>query len=279
VLPDGRLFWPAGGTRPNRNFGRISVMHFDQESRYNSAHVIVERRVGEGLAFGGNYTYGHCIDDGSDEFNATTSNGSGRLQYNRDPRSSRGPCSFNNTHSFNLSTTWDLPGKGLSGTAGAVLGGWRWSTITTVQSGVPFDILTGFNNSRQNIGASALGDRPDWAPGCDAKTAILGTPIQYFNPLCFQLPPPGFLGNVGSRAMKGPGLFTSDWSLARAFRLGERRVELQAQAFNIFNHTNLAVPSSTTLWSDANTRVPTAGRITRTVTSSRQLQLGLRFAF
>lgn len=279
ILSDGRYFWPAGGTRPNPNFGRIALMHFDEQSAYNAVHFLVERRVSEGLAFGANYTYGHCIDDGSDEFNQTTSNGSGRLQYNRDPRSSRGPCSFNNTHSFNVSTTWDLPGGGRSGTAGAILGGWRWSTITTIQSGVPFDLLTGFNNSRQNIGAAGLGDRPDWAPGCDAANAILGTPNQYFNPLCFQLPPPGFLGNVGSRVLIGPKLFTSDWSLTKVVRLGTRRIEIQAQTFNIFNRANFAVPGSTTLWSDANTRVPTAGRITRTITSSRQIQLGARFAF
>jgi len=89
----------------------------------------------------------------------------------------------------------------------------------------------------------------------------------------------GFLGNVEARAMRGPGLFTSDWSLAKSFSfMNGRRIEVQAQAFNITNQVNFRVPSAS-LWQNATTRNPNAGRITATVTPARQMQFGVKFTF
>ena len=201
------------------------------------------------------------------------------LQYARDPKSGRGNCSFTSVHSGNITTTWDLPGSGLQGVAGVILGGWRWSTITTLQSGLPFNITTGFNRSRQNVANNALGDRPNWAPTCNAGNVIRGSVDRYFDPNCFTLPDPGFLGDVPARVLRGPGLITSDWSISKGFRFnGERRFEVQAQVFNIFNRANFAVPNGR-IWINANTRNTQVGRITRTVTSSRQAQFGIKFVF
>lgn len=281
VLGDGRYFWPAGLQRPNPKFGRIGYAQFIYTSAYNSLQTSVERRVGNGLAFTGNYSFTKCIDDVSGELNVALQNtGAGNvLQYARDPKSGRGPCSFTSVHASNFTTTWDLPGQQLKRVAGVFIGGWRWSTITTLLSGYPFNVTTGFNRSRQNVGTVTLGDRPNWAPGCDAGTAIRGGVDAYFDVNCFVLNDVGFLGNVPARALRGPGLFTTDWSLAKVFRVtGERRVEVQVQAFNLFNHANFAVPAAA-LWSSATTRNPTAGRIVRTVTPSRQVQLGIKYVF
>lgn len=281
VLDDGRYFWPPGQRRPNQNFGRIGYGQFIYESSYNAVQLNVERRVAEGLAFTGNYTWADCVDDVSGELNVAVQNtGAGTvLQYARDPKSGRGNCSFTSVHSGNITTTWDLPGRDLRGVAGAILGGWRWSTITTIQSGLPFNITTGFNRSRQNVANNALGDRPNWAPDCNEGNVITGDVDQYFRRDCFVLPEPGFLGNVPARVLRGPELLTSDWSIAKSFRFnGERRLEFQAQVFNIFNRANFAVPNGR-IWINANTRNRQAGRITRTVTSSRQAQFGIKFVF
>ena len=205
------------------------------------------------------------------------------VQYSRDPKSGRGNCSFTSVHAANFTTTWDLPGRDLRGAAGAIFGGWRWSTITTVQGGLPFNVTTGFNASRQNtVATRGLGDRPDWAPGCNADNAILGGIQQYFDPNCFVPNQTGYLGNVPSRVLRGPGLFTMDWSLSKSFALGgARRLEVAIQAFNVTNRANFRVPSGT-LWRFSGGRaVPRAevGRITSTVTPARQMQLGVKFVF
>ncbi len=284
-------YWAAGGTRPNPNFGRIGFGEFIFKSSYQSLQTSLERRVGEGIGFTVSYTYSKCMNESSGELNTALGNGGGPsvFQYARDPSTGYGPCSYTSTHSGNFTTTWDLPGKNLKGVAGAVLGGWRWSTITTMQSGYPFNVATGFNRSRQNVTSSSLGDRPNWAPGCDATSAIIqnpaigsigsGTPVIWFNRDCFVMNDPGYLGNVSAMALRGPGLFTSDWSLAKSFRFsGGQRIELQVQAFNITNSVNFRVPGAS-LWSNATTKNAGAGKITATVTAPRQVQLGIRFVF
>ena len=280
-IVNGEYYWAPGLRRPNPNFGRIGYGQFVFESSYKALQINLERRIAQGFGFTGNYTWADCIDDVSGELNTAVQNtGAGSvLQYARDTRSGRGNCSFTSVHSGNITTTWDLPGQDLKGLAGAVLGGWRWSTITTMQGGLPFNVTTGFNRSRQNVATAALGDRPDWAPGCGPDNVIKGSIDEYFDVNCFVLNRPGYLGNVPARILRGPGLFTSDWSIAKNFRFANgKRFEVQVQAFNITNRANFAVPAGA-IWSNATRIRPTVARITRTVTPSRQMQFGFKFVF
>jgi len=279
ILPDGTKFWPAGlNQRPNPNFRQIGMIIFDARTSYNSFQATLERRSAQGLAFRMNYTFAKCTDDISNEFGGGSLNGGSAVQDTKDRASSRGPCSFNAEQTVNITTTWNLPGRNLQGIAGALFGNWQWSTITTIQSGMPFELGLGFHNSRQGQLGSGP-DRPNWAPGCDADNAIQGGPDQYFDPMCFVPAEPGFLGNVPSRVLRGPGLLTSDWSLAKTANLGNgRRLEIRAEVFNVFNRSNFAVPAST-LFQNRDTRIGSAGLITRTITPSRQAQFGVKFMF
>jgi len=282
VLADGRLFWPAGsGPLPNPNFRSIDIARYDATSSYNALQATFVRRVAQGLGLNFNYTFGKCLDDTSTLYNvigggSLTLTGSA-LQYIRDRRSSRGRCSFYNQHSFNASIIYDLPT--VTGRFGDLLSGWTLSSITTIQNGFPFELGTGFNNSRQGILGTGP-DRPDWAPGCSAHSAILGSPDRYFDPNCFVPAAPGFLGNMGSRVLTGPGLVMSDWGLLKAVPFEERRrLEFRGEVFNIFNRPNFAVPAFALLFKPDLSRIGSAGRITQTVTTSRQMQFAIRLVF
>ncbi len=101
----------------------------------------------------------------------------------------------------------------------------------------------------------------------------------WFDVNCFVMNEPGYLGNVPARFLTGPGLFTSDWSFTKSFVFrGEKRVEVQAQAFNITNRMNFRVPSAS-IFTSTGARNPNAGRITGVVTPARQVQLGVKFMF
>ena len=76
-------------------------MHFDVSSSYDSFQLAVDRRIGEGFAFGSNYTYAKCIDDVSNEFGGGALNGGAIVQYTGDVHSSRGPCAFIAEHHDN----------------------------------------------------------------------------------------------------------------------------------------------------------------------------------
>ena len=77
-----------------------------------------------------------------------------------------------------------------------------------------------------------------------------------------------------------------DSSLNKQFGVTERvRLELRAEVFNLFNHPNFSIPSQRTVFSGVNATtglgvpVASAGLITTTQTTSRQLQLGLKVIF
>jgi hypothetical protein len=123
------------------------------------------------------------------------------------------------------------------------------------------------------------------APGFTYETAVLGGPDQYFNPAAFVVPAAGTLGNTGRGAFIGPNLRTFDLAAVKNTRLrslgDSTNLQIRVEAFNLFNRANFAPPALTAFAGAAanETALPTFGRIRSTVTSSRQIQLGIRLAF
>jgi hypothetical protein len=130
------------------------------------------------------------------------------------------------------------------------------------------------------------------------NTVITGNPNNWFNPMMFQLGPIGQIGDVGRSLLRGPGLAEWDFSLNKDTKvkwLGEAgALEFRAEVFNLLNHANFGAPGSeafTGSLSDpagaseapagASVANPlgTAGKITATATTSRQIQLALKLIF
>jgi hypothetical protein len=185
---------------------------------------------------------------------------------------------FDVRHNFVFNYTWEIPGgRNASGLRAALLGGWQLSGIVTARSGVPFSPVLGFDRARALPRSGGAGQRPDLAPGASLNP-VLGGPELYFDPLAFTLPEAGFLGTVPRNTIIGPGFATWDSSLVKNIRMaGARRLQLRVEAFNLLNRANFGLPENT-IFSESG-RVPTAGRITRTIGTARQIQLGAKFAF
>ncbi len=91
------------------------------------------------------------------------------------------------------------------------------------------------------------------------------------------LPPAGTYGNIGRNVLVGPGLATTDLSFAKSTAISEKlRVQFRAEFFNIFNRANFGTPNAVVFTSATATPSPTAGVITSTSTTSRQIQFGLK---
>lgn len=106
---------------------------------------------------------------------------------------------------------------------------------------------------------------------------IQGGPSRYFNPSAFIQPLPGTYGNAGRNILQGPGLVETDLSLAKKFPLSERlNLLFRGEFFNVFNHTNFNTPNPVVFTSATGGPSPTAGVITATSTTSRQIQFGLK---
>jgi hypothetical protein len=107
---------------------------------------------------------------------------------------------------------------------------------------------------------------------------IEGEPGQFFNPNAFIQPLANTYGNATRNFLQGPGLATTDISVAKKFLFTERlNLQFRAELFNIFNRTNFNNPNPV-VFTSAMSILPSAsaGVITSTSTSSRQVQFGLK---
>jgi hypothetical protein len=203
------------------------------------------------------------------------------LDHNDLPRD-WGPSALNVEHQASISGSYELPfghGKRWLGTAGGlenkIAGGWQLNAITTLLSGFPFTPVIGTN--RSGDGDTRNPDRPSLNPSFSGPI-ILGQPTQWYNPNAFSLPPAGTYGNLGRGAFNGPGLAELDLSVFKNTAITERLgLQFRAEFFNAINHTNFGTPNATVFSNGAISS--SAGVITTTATTSRQIQFGLKLIF
>jgi hypothetical protein len=198
-----------------------------------------------------------------------------------DRKADRGLSNFWAAHVFTGNWSYELPfAKGMHGVGGVLLKGWQLNNITTIQTGHPFSVRLGFNRSANlNTVTYAMNERPNLNPGF-SNNPILGGPDRYYDLNAFSLQPANQRGNLGRNTLIGPGIVNLDLSLAKQFAIDEkRRIEFRTEAFNLPNHPNFGVPSGLTAFTGIGVASPTAGVITSTVTTSRQLQFALKLLF
>jgi hypothetical protein len=286
--PDGRPFIAAGTPRVNTAFSTIELKSSDGRSWYNALIVDVRRRFHQGLALQSSYTFSKSEDTTqASTFFSDATNGTTSALPEFVPGYNRGRSDFDIRHNWVLNFMWALPfGNGLRGVPGVLLGGWNLSGIWTMRSGNPLTVFVTTNRSRSQWNPSrgpGIGqDRPDYAPGYGPDNAVLGRPEQWFDPNAFALQPAGTFGNTGRGDFTGPDFRTFDVACWKTARAGDSaRLEIRLETFNVLNRANFGVPE---LRAFAGTRdgeptLATFGRITSTVTSARQIQLGVRVAF
>ena len=118
--------------------------------------------------------------------------------------------------------------------------------------------------------------------GADPSSLITGDPNHWFDTSAFTLPPAGTLGNTPRDFLRGPAFANLDVSIVKNQALiGSRKLQLRLEIFNVLNRANFAVPSRAVFAGAIQNDpvLPTAGQITRTANSSRQLQFGAKFVF
>jgi hypothetical protein len=275
ILPGGIKFYPAGARR-NSALGASRILTTDVSGFYQSLQMDYTQRLSHGLRAKASYTWSKNIDEGAGIASAFARAAPLNAQDPENLRADRGLSSSDARHTLTTNLTYDLPGSGLSGIAGKVIGGWQLGGILTANTGEPMTIQTGFSRSRNQNATNA--DRPNLRPGA-SDNPVLGGLDRYFDPNAFELPLPGFYGNLGRNTLIGPGFVNVDLSLVKITPVGERlRTEFRAEFFNLLNHANFWVPSLTVFSSNGTVR-GAAGRITSTANTSRQIQFGMKLSF
>jgi hypothetical protein len=287
TLADGTLFIPAGTPRPNTAFSTIELKSSDGESWYNAFIFDVRKRFAGGFAVQSSYTLSKSEDTTqASTFFSDATNGTTTAFPEYIPGYNKGLSDFDTRHAWVVNFTVDLPG---TDALGGIFSGWQASGIWNMRSGQPLTVFVQGNRSRSlwtpSLGPGIGQDRPSYAPGYGPDNAVLGRVDQWFDPNAFVLQPAGTFGDTGRGDFIGPNLRTLDVALTKrtAFAaLGsDSRIEFRVEAFNLLNRANFGPPALTAFsgTQDGEAPLSTFGRITTTVTSARQVQLGVKVLF
>jgi hypothetical protein len=203
------------------------------------------------LVLTGAYTYSHSIDDSSDRYDGTFVN-----SYN--PNFSRASSNFDQRHMLNTSWVYDLPFFKKPGLVHTMLGGWQWTGIQSFATGLPVTVANGStypDNAGVAVGSSissavSYPDRAsDPTTGIPAASQVSGPAYAKFafNPGAFVLPQGLTFGDAGRNDVRNPYRLNFDMGVYKHFAIKESAaLEFRAEAFNVFNHTQLSLSSVST---------------------------------
>ena len=168
-----------------------------------------------------------------------------------------------------------------------IASGWALSTIYKANTGVPFTATFGTDGDPLGLNSSDPYDYPNLlgGPGCQTLTNP-GNVATYIKTQCFAVPNPVNLrGNSGRNILYGPGLVNLDSSLFKNFpihKISESFVaQFRVEVFNIINHANFQTPNlvNSDIFNSDGTANGTAGALTATTTSARQVQFALKLTW
>lgn len=280
TILDGRKFFPgppAGTTnqqiRRNPAFGNTRFVRTEANSTYNALIASVNNRFRGGLQFQVSYTLGKSLD-------VLSSSTSSQIMDTNNWKLDRSLSDHDVRQTLSSNFTWELPlGNSASGLASKLLAGWQVGGVWKVNSSYPVNITNnGANWSRNGSTGSSIQERPDLRPGA-SNNPVLGSPDKWFDPSPFVIPADGFYGNNGRNTLSGPHAVDADFSVVKNTSVSEQiKMQFRAEFFNAINRANFGTPS-TELFDGARQPIPTAGRITETTGTSRQIQFGLKFSW
>lgn len=276
---------------------------------YNAFELDVRRTYANGFQLRGNYTYSKNLDDGSAWNTSVSGNTPAFVELPLNPKRDWGPAATDVRQSASINGSWELPFGAqkryfshASAPVNFAASGWTASGILTAQTGFPFSPQLGYNPPGNGDTRNPI--RPSWNPSFSGSL-YPRKPGEYFNPNAFLQPTVsvpnsnggntiyGTYGNVSRDSLTGPGLSELDFSAVKKSRITERvGLEFRAEFFNILNHTNFLTPnevvysSAPTITTTGNVQTvtasaisPTAGVVTATSTTSRQIQFGAKLQF
>ena len=236
--------------RPYRGIGQIVTLNNVATSSYNALQVTARRTTGP-LTLGFSYTWSHSLDDSSDRFDP--------VPNAFDLGSNWASSNFDERHLLNVSYIYDIPVPDSwkrSSLLRNAIGGWQWSGITVLQSGIPFSVINSPSSSistadnagvANGIGVSSIQSYPDLVGNPHSKPPANGNngttigPL-LLNPNAFVVPRGLTFGTAGRNSVNNPYRWNFDMSLFKDFKIREGQLlQFRAEAFNVFNNTQFEI--------------------------------------
>jgi Carboxypeptidase regulatory-like domain len=284
-VPQGKLAVNDQQFRPFPQYGSINVSgtapNENAISNYHSLQAVIEQRLSHGLNYSFSYVWSHFLSD-IDSSGWGGRAGSQAWQNAYNPQANYGNSNFDVRNAFKGYAFYQLPfgqGKQFLNNGrilDAFVGGWQVNTIVIVQSGQPFTPVIQNNSNSYASGGNGFA----WYPNLIGNPVLANRgPKQWFNEAAFAVPASGTFGNERRNQLTGPGLSTVNLSLGKTFTLWEEmRLEIRADADNVFNHASFALPNNNL--SNSGSVISTGtSNISNTSVPMRNMQLKMRFSF
>jgi hypothetical protein len=243
------------GTRPNPNFTVMTQVSYDVESTYNALILALNRRLTKGLQVQTSYTFSRSTDNGQSSTTFTSSN---NVLNPFDLSLEQGLSNFDVPHRFSFSAVWQPHVDNIW------LNNFTFAPIITATSGGTFT-------------PAISGNAP---PTTRINTGILGVGGS------------NRLPSIERNSFRLPNQANVDFRIARAFPLsGRMRLEVLAEAFNLFNRINYTslnttyytiggtAAAPTLTYNAATFSLPTNANNGTFAPRPREIQLGARFTF
>jgi hypothetical protein len=251
------------------NFGSNANQATIGNSSYNALQITL-RHTTKRLNLLAGYTFSKSLDQSSNV---------GEAVNPLDPSLSRSLSSFNVTHNFVVSYSYQLPFERLFRASNRLTQGWELSGITRFSSGFPVTLVNYGDNSllgSEPNGINNYGvDEPDYSGGPLHLNANPRNGQPYFDTSQFSENILGTPGTARRRFFFGPGMDNYDMALLKNLRLTEAKsLQFRFEAFNVFNHAQFFGPQAV----DGNIDSSTFGQVI-SAAPPRILQLGAKFIF
>ena len=304
----GQAYYPSTALA-NPNLANTTSWVSGGTGLYNALETDVRRSYANGVQLRGNYTWSKNLDNGSAWNTSVSGNTPAFVAFPLQPKLDWGPAATDVRQAASLNGSYDLPFgtnrrflRHSPTTVQLLAADWTVSSIFAVQGGFPFSPQLGYNAPGNGDSRNPI--RPSWNPAFNG--ALYPHKVgEYFNPNAFIQPTVsipngtggntiyGTYGNAKRDSLVGPGLTELDFSATKNAHITERlALQFRAEFFNVLNHTNLLTPnevvysSAPTITSSAGVQTltpsaisPTAGVVTATSTTSRQIQFGAKLQF
>jgi hypothetical protein len=253
--------------RPNPLYADVTLIESRGSSQYNAMQIKFQQRPEMGFSVVAAYTYGKSTDNASGFF--TSAGDPNFPQDSLNPDAEEGRSSFDVRHRGSVGFSWTLPFSG-----NIWLNDWQVHSVAAFNSGRPFTVALLPDIDQSNTGRSNLGfgnnDRPN-VTGDGSLSADDRSEDRWFNTAAYSLPPFGSFGNSPRNSLEGPGYRNLNLGIIKLIPIGDARLQLRIEIFNVFNRTNLDLP-------DAFLGSPTFGRIL-SAGSPRRVQFGFKALF
>jgi outer membrane receptor protein involved in Fe transport len=239
------------GDHLSANIGKVQTLLPVGLSNYNSLQAKWNRKFSHGYSLLASYTWAHGMDNGPAPFDLGKGGNYPQNPFNVNAEYANADTDIRNH--FVASQIIDLPfGRGkryLSHTnslGDAFIGGWQLNSITTLQTGTPFNITSNSNDPNYP------GLRPNLIGSPSVSHKSVG---EWFNTKAFKVPsgqtdqPPAgqalVVGNAPRNFLFGPGYTNEDVSLFKVLTLPrEMKFQIRVEAFNVLNEGHYDNPIS-----------------------------------